>query len=408
MKRITKDGFARARVGLFTHYTYATYAEDKGTDYGGTRCSRDDPRQARSAEEAAFLFDGEKYAETAEALGAEYVVFTVCHAGFNLLYPSALMKACGCPHKCAESSDAVRKLIDGLKPRGIPLVLYMPPNDDHDIPDEDLKKLGWYGSRDARMEFLKKLIREIYDRYGSDIAGFWFDQCGPDRSVCDFVRACNPDAVVMINTGITANTEKHPDSDFLVSEYYGSIESGDSDILPVHYSQVNRQIGNWWACGGKAPTDARNLYRYTVRTIAVEGQFNGGVAWSCGPYLDQTWEDGVRELLGELGDLLRSHEGIYGTVPGRSYPEAPDSVLDKAMWGVSTEEEDGGTVYLHVLNLPADGLLHLPAPADGKRFSAAFCGTQPLPLQRKGDGYLVGMPEDCDPIDTVIRLTAEK
>ena len=33
MKRFTKDDFARARVGLFTHYTYATYAEDKGTDY---------------------------------------------------------------------------------------------------------------------------------------------------------------------------------------------------------------------------------------------------------------------------------------------------------------------------------------------------------------------------------------
>ena len=404
MENISVSSFGRARVGLFTHYTCATYAEDKGTNYGGTAFSQDDLRGAKSAEEAAALFDGQKYAETAHDLGAEYVVFTVCHAGFNLLFPSETMKAVGCGFKCAETSDVVRKLIDGLKPYGIPLVLYMPPNDSHDIPDADLAKLGWTDDR-ARMEFLKKLIREIYDRYGADIAGFWFDQWGPAADVCDFVRACNPDAVVFVNTGVTANTEQHPLSDFLVSEYYGSIEGGDSDRLPVHYSQVNRQIGNWWACGGHAPTTARELFRYTVRTIAVEGQFNGGVAWSCGPYLNQQWEDGVRELLGELGSLLRSHDGIYGTVPGRSYPEAPNAVLEKGDWGVSTESEDGAVVYLHVLNLPESGILHLPAPADGKKFAAAYCGEESLTLTREGDGYSVVLPDSPDPDDTVIRLT---
>ena len=267
-KKIDKTYFAHARVGLFTHYTYPTYAEGKGTDYGGTVYSQTDHRTAVSAEEAAALFDGEMYAEAAHDLGAEYVVFTVAHAGFNLLFPSETMKATGCCHKCAETSDAVQKLLDGLGKYGIPLVLYMPPNDDHDIVDVDLKKLGWYQNREARMAFHKRLIREIYDRYGNGISGFWFDQGGPDRSVCDWVRECNPDAVVFINTGITANTELHPNSDFIVSEYYGSIEGCDSDTLPVHYSQVNRQIGNWYAVGGKAPTDARNLYRYTVRTIA--------------------------------------------------------------------------------------------------------------------------------------------
>ncbi|MBQ8401716.1 MAG: alpha-L-fucosidase, partial [Clostridia bacterium] len=217
MPKINKDYFAHARVGLFTHYTYATYAEGKGANWGGTHYSQTDPRGAVSAEEAAALFDGEAYARTAHDLGAEYVVFTVCHAGFNLLFPSVTMKATGCTHKCTENADAVRKLIDGLKPYGIPLVLYMPPNDDHDIPAEDLKKLGWFEDTPARMEFHKRLIREIYDRYGMDIAGFWFDQCGPEKNVCDFVKECNPDAVVFVNTGVTANTRLHPNSDFIVS-----------------------------------------------------------------------------------------------------------------------------------------------------------------------------------------------
>ena len=381
MKRmIDKDYFSHARVGLFTHYTYATYAEETGKNWGGTHYSQQNSRGAVSAEEAATLFDGTKYARTAHALGAEYVVFTICHAGFNLLFPSETMKNTGCIHKCTENADVVQKLLDGLKPYGIPLVLYMPPNDDHDIPAADLKQMGWFENAPARMEFLKRLIREIYDRYGMDIAGFWFDQCGPDKSVCDFVKECNPDAVVFVNTGITANTDKHPLSDFLVSEYYGSIESCDSDTLPVHYSQVNRQIGNWWARGGHAPTDARNLYRYTIRTIAVDGQVNCGIAWSCGPYLNQTWEDGVEELLEDLGKLLKTHEGIYSTIPGRSYPEEPNAILEKEQWGVSTESPDGHVVYLHVLNCPAEGILHLPAPADGKRFREAWYEEKTLTL----------------------------
>ena len=63
MSGITKDYFAHARVGLFTHYTYATYAEGKGTNWGGTHYSQTDPRGAVSAEEAAALFDGEKFTE---------------------------------------------------------------------------------------------------------------------------------------------------------------------------------------------------------------------------------------------------------------------------------------------------------------------------------------------------------
>ena len=403
--RYGKTYFENVRVGLFTHYTYATYADDKGTNWGGTWYSRDDSRPAASAEEAAAMFDGEAFAKTAHDMGAEYVVFTLAHAGFNLLFPSETMKAAGCPHKCAESSDAIAKLIAGLEKYDIPLVLYMPPNDSHDIRDEDLKKMGWRNDR-ARMDFIKRLIRELYERYGYGISGFWFDQGGPTEDVCDYVRFCDPDAVIFVNTGVTANTEKHPLSDFIVSEYYGSIEAGDSDKLTTHYSQVNRQIGNWWASGNSAPTDARSLYRYTVRTAATKGQSNAGVAWSCGPYIDQTWEDGVRDLLGELGDLLRAHEGIYGTVPGRSYVTEPDVPLEKGDWGVSTESPDGKTVWLHVLNMPENGVLTLPAPADGKLFTKAEYGERELEMERAGNGYRITMPEDSDTVDTVVRLTA--
>ena len=91
-----REWFACARVGLFTHYTYPTYKNPAKAARGGTVYSQTDMRTACSAEEAAALFDGERFAEIACAMGAQYVVFTVAHAGFNLLYPSELMRSVGC------------------------------------------------------------------------------------------------------------------------------------------------------------------------------------------------------------------------------------------------------------------------------------------------------------------------
>ena len=80
---------------------------------------------------------------------------------------------------------------------------------------------------------------------------------------------------------------------------------------------------------------------------------------------------------------------------------------EKSDWGVSTESPDGKTVYLHVLNLPADGVLTLPLPANGKKFIAAESGGVQLALEKAGKGYRIVLPENTDPVDTVVRLTAK-
>lgn len=59
------------------------------------------------------------------------------------------------------------------------------------------------------------------------------------------------------------------------------------------------------------------------------------------------------------------------------------------------------------MNLPENGVLSLPAAADSKRFIKAEYGDTQLELRKNGEGYLIAMPENADPIDTVIRLTAE-
>lgn len=410
MKHITKEWFSRARVGLFTHYTYATYRSDN--NYGGTRRSASDSSGADSAEEAARALDAAAYARAARDMGAQYVVFTVCHAGFNLLFPSETMRNTGVAHKTSDT-DAIAALLESLGQYDIPLVLYMPPNDNHDITDADLIKMGWMkpdGTQDddGREDFINALLREINIRYRGRIAGIWFDQGGPRPSAAAALREGNGDAVIFVNRGITADDGKSEISDFYVSEYYGQIPAGDTDAFPVHHSQINRIFGgSWWACGGSATADARGLFRYTVRVAATERQYNCGVNWACGQYLDGTWEDGVRELMSAFGVLMRRYgESIYGTVPSASYVTPSGSVLEKNMWGVATETSDGGRVFLHVLNAPPDGVLRIDYAADGKRFeSAALLGGKELTLTDTGNGYTIKIPHDGrDDTDTVVIL----
>jgi len=79
-------------------------------------------------------------------------------------------------------------------------------------------------------------------------------------------------------------------------------------------------------------------------------------------------------------------------------------VLDKDMWGISTESPDGSVVYLHVLNRPADGVLKLAPAADGKVFREAWFGEEKLAFEKTQDGYVITMPAADDGIDTVVRL----
>ena len=64
-----------------------------------------------------------------------------------------------------------------------------------------------------------------------------------------------------------------------------------------------------------------------------------------------------------------------------------------------------GTVHLHVLNRPEDGVLKLAFPANGRRFTSAHCGEHILPLDETAEGYEMVLPIDSDGVDTVIRLS---
>ena len=403
-----KNWFANAKVGLFTHYTYGTYNENTERNWGGTCKSAADLTGADSLDQLSDAFDAKKYAAVADSMAAQYVTFTVCHAGFNLLFPSETMIAAGCPAKVSRR-DLIADLIDALEVYGIKLVLYMPPNDSHDLTSAEMDVLKWNDDA-VRMDFNCRLVHEIFGRYGKKIAGYWFDQGGPSKAVTDLIRKDNPDAVIYINHGVTENGSYDAEkADFLVSEYYGQIPSGSSDSLKTHHSQISRIFGGeWWAIGGKVTTSARELYRWTVRVAATEGQYNSGINWAGGPYMNNEWEDGAEEVLRGLGDLLRSHDGIFGTQPSTIFVTPTLSVLSPDQWGVATQSADGAATYLHVLNRPEGNVLSIDLPSAGKgKFTEAACGDVRAHVCEDDGKLTITLPSGFawDDVDTVIRLS---
>lgn len=395
----------QAKVGLFVHYVFG---QTKGAPALYTPMTIEG-RKPKDLNELADAFDPKKLADFAETMGAEYVIFTAFHAGMNTLYPSRVMGEI-CPEKTSKR-DVIRELQDAMDAKGIPLMLYWHPTDSHDLSREEFDRIT------AKFpdfgEFVLKLMQETTARYGSRIAGYWFDAPNgkySQTSVPHFkamILKDTPNAVIWANGNrrdlcnlTTKECSPRPSPDL------------NTDNWETKTTQMCMLPGvGWWAKPhGKIAIDAQGMFRYTVRLAGTKGQANGGAAWSDGPYGDNTWGSGVAENLAELGRMLKARrEAIYGTRPSTAYVTEPNTV-QTGTWGIATDAADGKAVYLHVLNPPNGSTLEITKAADGRVFSkAALLDGREVSLKASDQGYSLTLPSEAkwDAVDTVIRLQVQ-
>jgi alpha-L-fucosidase len=395
---------ANAKMGLFVHYTLGTYPDGH---YGGT-WTNPTGKSATNINSVAQGLDVKALASLAKDMGAQYVIFTAYHAGMNLMYPSPFWGRVF-PEKVSKR-DLIGDLADALKAEGIPLILYVHPDDRHDLTAEEQKKLmdkgysaqvnitqdSGHRPKDPTWQATYvRLIDEIGSRYGGRIIGYW-----EDGGVCDGsnVKAVmlehTPDAAIWKNGGLSC-----PPATLIGSESEHRQEQWAATVA-----------GEWWASGGKMARTPRDMYRTTVLWAATQGQVNGGVAWSAGPYVNNEWETGVAEAFQELGRLMHANgKAIYGTVASTSYVTSPDA---QPKWGVATDSADGTTVYLHVFNSPKDTSLQIGKATDGRVFDRATLLTsgKAVKLTATDEGYVLTLPktERWSDLDTVVCLAVKK
>jgi hypothetical protein len=147
----------RARYGVMFHWTKRTM-----------------PRSGppRSYADAAEAFDVERFASQVASTGAGFVVLTTAHSDQYLPAPiQALDRVL--PGRTARR-DLIADLIGALGRRGIRLVLYY-----HLGPIEDpewARATGLFETDSRRLfDNWQAIVGEVGERYGEELAGWWFD-----------------------------------------------------------------------------------------------------------------------------------------------------------------------------------------------------------------------------------------
>lgn len=377
--------FESARYGIFSHYVPKLTIRANGT-------------LSASVDDAANNFNVTQYAADVAGFGAQYVTFTVWHAGMQPLYPSAVMNS----YRPGNSSqrDVIRELIAALAPYNIKLVLYIHPVDGFEFSAADQAATGWGDSTNGYKkwnDFVNAVVSELGNRYGTDVAGYWED-LAYDQTVIDKARlytsmkAGNSNRVVIGNSGAGSvrNLPATSGTDYAALEYYEDAgpKPAGTWIAPLTNwksdSNQNATIttGSWIAdvpygtsssaLSGKTATD---IYRHTIMQ-AASNLHGGGMLWNASPYVGLSgplWEDGTKSTMTAVGDLIRAAgPSISGVVPSGAYPVQMDKTIATLPNGIATvASANGATTFIHVLTPPAGNTLTLPAPDDRRAFGAA-------------------------------------
>ncbi len=189
------DWFKNAHFGTFMHFLPG------------------DPRTLALVDQ----FDVNALAKQLHEIGAKYFVITLGQNSGYFNSPNAeydRMTGYAPGERCSHR-DLPHDLAQALRHYGIKLMLYLPAQ----TPNRDVKAQRAFGLREGPddqpidIEFAHKwaqVIQEWANRYGSSVAGWWFDGCyqhvGFNESIAqiyrDAVRHGNPRAIVAFNPGV--------------------------------------------------------------------------------------------------------------------------------------------------------------------------------------------------------------
>lgn len=418
----------KKRMGLFIHWTAAIPEHGSGICFSNGELSK-------TPDEFADTIDVAKVCDEIAALGFEYVVLTDFHGLGTMLHPSkASDKWRGAGY--ASRRDVVGEIIAALKARGIGMILFTHPLDGHDFTPEQKERLGWNDPADGYKrwnDFINDVYAELTDRYGKDLMAIGFDsefslsgneewKGKLDRErLRQTILSRRSDLSLMALAGPNETCELGMKELWRPSWFDPWMTRAEDDYNVETWPAYRRCIGvvqgHHWATitpptGGQARLTAEQMYRYTVLQAgtATEGP---GVSWAASPYTDGLWEKDVREAFAKLaGYMAPVRESLRDVYASRSYPTPEGSTLSGLPHGVvATRKTDDTLEYLHVLNPPTGRTLALPAPADGKRFTAAALLPDGAALALKQDdtGLHLTLPDGktWQPLNTVIRLRVD-
>jgi alpha-L-fucosidase len=351
-------------------------------------------------------FDPAEWVSVVKRAGMRYITITSKHHDGFAMFDSKVSDY-DIVDRTPYKKDVLKMLADECEKQGVKLFFYYSHLDWHHPDYYPRGRTGQSAGRPdsgdwARYKqyYMAQVDELASGRYGR-IGGIWFDGWWdrPDadwglEECYDRIHKAQPQAMV----GNNHHRAPFPGEDFqmfeqdLPGENQAGFNKAGVAAMPLETClTMNRSWG--YNKNDHNFKSAKECLHYLVKAAGR----GANLLLNVGPRPDGTLQPEAVERLLAMGEWLRANgDSIYGTRRG---PYAP------ADWGVSTIKGET-TVYLHVLNVPADGKLVLGAPPDGIKGVATLAG-KPLPGAKVEAGKLViPIPQDVrDEVDTVLVVT---
>lgn len=258
----TVDWFYQGKYGI-SHHLISNYVN---------RVAANDAEKWQDGEswdDFLATFDVEAHAEDVARAGAAYVLLTLGQNSGYLLAPNATYeRIAGLEpgERTPSRRDLPMEIADALAERGIKLLLYLPANPPHSAHKQPgdyaiTKAFDYTPASDGRpsqetMAKWQAVIRDYSQRYGTKLAGWWFDGVFPAQqpayedmtkpynwsSMTAAAKAGNPARIVTYNSGLGTDTGATPNP----WVDYTSGEANSIGAMPPTGRWANEENGVQW------------------------------------------------------------------------------------------------------------------------------------------------------------------
>ena len=319
-------------------------------------------------------FDACQWVAVAREAGMKYMIFLVKHHDGFCLFDTKLIDFRSTGPESAWKRDVMKDIADACHEADLKLFIYYSQPDWHH-PDYFTEHHSRY------IEYLHGQIRELLTNYGR-IDGLWFDGLGGS--------AAHWDAENLFR--MARQLQPH----LLINNRCGLPGDFDTPEQRIGQFQVDRP---WESCitlcqqWAWKPDDTMKSLKQCLDTLIRCAGGDGNLALNTAPMPTGEIEPRQVQRLKEMGAWLKQYgESIYGT---RGGPWRPGP------WGAATCK--GNTVYVHVLQWPADTIA-LPALTKKIVSSKVLTGGT-ASVKQTGGGVEISIPAtERQELDTLVAL----
>jgi alpha-L-fucosidase len=330
-------------------------------------------------------FDARQWARLAKETGMKYLVVTAKHHDGFAMYHSKVSRY-NIVDWTSYGRDPLKELAEACRLEGIRFCVYYSHREDWDHPDGYGNDWDYAASRQHFERYLeeksKPQLRELLTEYGP-IGLVWFDRgLETPRQAAEFVdivRSLQPACLI---NGRVGNYGQE-----LMGDYQNMSDNGMPPGGLEEYWETPQTLNRTWGYS-KFDEEWKSTETVVRRLIEIASK-GGNYLLNIGPKGDGSIPQPALETLGSVGAWIRANgDAIYGT-SAAGFRDLP--------WGRCTVK--GRTLYLHVLDQPADRQLRLPGlkTAVRKAYPLGSPG-QTLPIRKDDSVLTVELPKQPVPV----------